>query len=154
MNKKKLVALVLTLVMILSIFTGCGEKTSESGENEIPKEKIVLKLGHTGAPDHPYQKASEMFAKIVSEKTDGMVEIQIFPSDQLGKQKELVEGAQLGTVDMVLTSDVLLSGFEPKMGALNLPFLFKDYDHVVSALNGEAGQELSDALLEKNLQDY
>ena len=152
MNKKKLVALVLTLVMVLSILSGCGAKTSESGEAEAPKEKIVLKLGHTGAPDHPYQKASEMFAEIVSTKTEGMLEIQIFPSDQLGKQKELVEGAQLGTVDMVLTSDVLLSGFEPKMGALNLPFLFKDYDHVVNALNGEAGQELSDALLQKNLK--
>lgn len=152
MKTRKIGTLILSFVMVSLLFIGCSSKTKETSSSEIPKEKIVLKLGHTGAPEHPYQKASEMFAEIVSEKTDGMVEIKIFPSDQLGKQKELVEGAQLGTVDMVLTSDALLSGFEPKMGVLNLPYLFKDYENVVNALNGEAGQVLSDALLTKNLK--
>ncbi|GAA0181055.1 DctP family TRAP transporter solute-binding subunit [Clostridium sediminicola] len=152
MKKRKIGSLILSFVMVSLLFIGCSSKTEETASGETPKEKIVLKLGHTGAPDHPYQKAAEMFAEKVAEKTDGMVEIKIFPSNQLGKQKELVEGAQLGTVDMVLTSDVLLSGFEPKMGALNLPFLFSDYENVVNALNGEAGQELSEALLTKNLK--
>lgn len=152
MKNKKILIMILSLVLVLSLFAGCASDAAEEGTSEAPKEKIVLKLGHTAAPDHPYQKAAEMFAQIVSEKTEGMVEVQIFPSDQLGKQGELVEGAQLGTVDMVLTSDVLLSGFEPLMGALNLPFLFEDYEHVVSALNGEPGQQLSDALYEKNLK--
>ncbi len=153
MKIKKLLVLVLVFALLGTMLVGCGGSDSEpAAEGETPQEKIVLKLGHTGAPDHPYQKAAEMFAGIVAEKTDGMVEVKIFPADGLGKQKELVEGAQLGTVDMVLTSDVLLSGFEPKMGALNLPFLFEDYDHVVSALNGEAGDALSDALYEKNLK--
>lgn len=152
MKINRILIIILSLVMVMAIFTGCSQDAEVSEGGEVPKEKIVLKLGHTGAPDHPYQEASEMFAKIVSEKTEGMIEIKIFPADQLGKQKELVEGAQLGTVDMVLTSDVLLSGFEPKMGALNLPFLFDDYDHVVKALNGDAGKQLSDALLTKNLK--
>lgn len=153
MKKKKVIALMLVAAVMGTLLIGCGSGGEEAAAPaETPQEKIVLKLGHTGAPDHPYQKAAEMFAQEVSEKTDGMVEIQIFPADGLGKQQELVEGAQLGTVDMVLTSDVLLSGFEPKLGALNLPFLFEDYDHVQKALYGEAGDELSAALLEKNLK--
>lgn len=152
MKAKRLVVWMLVLALAASLMVGCGAKEEPAPAGDAPQEKIVLKLGHTGAPDHPYQKASEMFAQIVSDKTDGMVEVQVFPADQLGKQKELVEGAQLGTVDMVLTSDVLLSGFEPKMGALNLPFLFEDYDAVVKALNGEAGDELSDLLYAKNLK--
>jgi TRAP-type transport system periplasmic protein len=159
MKFRKPVILILSLLMVISLFAGCSQKpaeTSAAGTNAAettaaPQEKITLKLGHTAAPDHPYQTASEMFAQKVAEKTNGMVEIKVFPADQLGKQSELVEGAQLGTVDMVLTSDVVLSTSEPLVGVLNLPFLFKDYDHVMNALNGEIGDLLSEALSAKNL---
>lgn len=159
MKSKRSLILILCLFMAISLFTGCSQKPAEtsaapansSETTAAPQEKIVLKLGHTAAPDHPYQTASEMFAQKVSEKTNGMIEIKVFPADQLGKQNELIEGAQLGTVDMVLTSDVALSTAEPLIGVLNLPFLFKDYDHVMNALNGEIGDKLSEALAKKNL---
>ena len=111
-----------------------------------------LKLGHTGSLDHHYQKGSDMFKKRVEELSKGKIEIVIFPSDQLGKQRELVEGAQLGTVDMVLTSDVLLSSFEPTMGALGLPFLFRDLDHLGKVMDGPIGDELSKNLEKKGLK--
>lgn len=150
MKKSRFLAIVLCIFLVFSIaVTGCGKKDEGA---DVKQEKVTLKLGHTGAPDHHYQKGSLMFAKLVSEKTNGMVEIKVFPSDQLGKQKELVEGAQLGTVDMVLTSDVLLSSFEPTVGMLNLPFLFKDYDHLKTVLNGPIGEKISAALENKGLK--
>ncbi|MDR3362197.1 MAG: TRAP transporter substrate-binding protein [Desulfovibrio sp.] len=102
--------------------------------------KTTLKLGHTGAPNHHYHMTSESFAKAVAERSKGEIEIKIFPSDQLGKQRQLVEGAQVGTTDMVLTSDSVLSAFVKSFGILNLPFLFDNIEHVAAAMDGAAGE--------------
>lgn len=107
----------------------------------------VIRLGHTGASNHHFQKISEQFAELVSERTDGEIKIEVYPSDQLGNQTQLVEGTLLGTNDMVLTSDAVLSNFVPQVGIVNLPFIFRDSDHVRAALDGKVGQELS-ALVE------
>lgn len=101
--------------------------------------KVSLKLGHTGAPNHHYHLTCEKFVEAVKQKSNGEIEIKLFPSDQLGNQRQLVEGAQLGTVDMVLTSDSQLSSFIDVFGSLNLPFLFRDIDHVAKAMDGEVG---------------
>lgn len=116
------------------------------------KAVTTLKLGHTGAPDHHYQIASEMFAKNVADRTNGEIEIKVFPSDQLGKQKQLVSQAQLGQTDMVLTSDAVISSFVPIFGILNLPFLFQDIDHVGKTMDGEVGEILAVEADKKGLE--
>lgn len=103
-----------------------------------------IKLGHTGAPDHHFEKISQQYADLVAERTDGHVKITTYPSDSLGKQTELVEGTMIGTNDMVLTSDAVLSNMVPEVGVINLPFLFRDNDHVRKVLDGEIGEELSE----------
>lgn len=105
-------------------------------------ETITLKLGHTGAPSHHYQTISELFAETVKERTDGAIEIQVFPADQLGKQLEAVEGTMLGTQDIFLVSDTVLSNWVPDMGILNLPFLFSSLDDVHEVLEGPVGDKL------------
>lgn len=105
-------------------------------------EKIQLKLGHTGAPSHHYQTISQLFADTVKERTDGNVEISVFPADQLGKQLEAVEGTMLGTQDIFLVSDTVLSNWVPDMGILNLPFLFSSLDDVHKVLEGPVGDKL------------
>ncbi|MBT8154195.1 TRAP transporter substrate-binding protein [Epibacterium ulvae] len=105
-------------------------------------ETIQLRLGHTGAPTHHYQTISQMFADTVKERTGGAVEIQVFPADQLGKQLEAVEGTMLGTQDIFLVSDTVLSNWIPDMGILNLPFLFSSLDDVHEVLEGPVGDKL------------
>ncbi len=105
-----------------------------------------LKLGHTAAPNHHYQNICTQFAETVKKRTNGAVEIAVFPSDQLGKQLESVEGTMLGTHDMVLTSDTVLSNWVPDMGILNLPFLFNDNWDVRKVLDGKVGEKLAKQL--------
>ena len=105
-------------------------------------ETIMLRLGHTGAPTHHYQTISQLFADKVKERTDGNVEIQVYPADQLGKQLEAVEGTMLGTQDIFLVSDTVLSNWVPDMGILNLPFLFSSLDDVHEVLQGPVGDKL------------
>jgi tripartite ATP-independent transporter DctP family solute receptor len=114
------------------------------GHSVAQAQKVFqVKMGHTGSPDHHFQKISERFAKLVAERTDNNVRITIYPSDSLGKQVELVTGTFLGTTDMVLTSDAVLSNTVPEVGMINLPFLFRDDAHVRKMLDGEVGDALS-----------
>ncbi len=117
----------------------------------VSQAQVTFKLGHLAPIDHHYHAGTVMFRDLVKKMSNGDINIKIFPANQLGKQRELVEGAQLGTVDMVLTSDVLLSSFEETMGVLNMPFLFRDIDHVGKVLDGKIGRMLSDNLAKKGL---
>lgn len=107
--------------------------------------KTVLKLGHIAEPSHPYAQGADYFAKLVAEKSGGDLEIQIFPSSQLGNQKELTEGLIYGTIDMALTGTAALGQFQPKISLFDLPFLFKNRDHAYRALDSvgmDLGKEL------------
>lgn len=106
-------------------------------------QDYVLRLSHTGAPTHHYQTVTEAFAAEIADKTNGAVEVQVFPSDQLGNQLESVEGTMIGTLELTLASDTVLSNWVPDMGALNLPFLFNDMDEYLEAVEGPVGDNLS-----------
>lgn len=107
-------------------------------------QSITLRLEHTGAPDHHYNKISEIFAQKVAEKSNGDIKIQIYPADQLGPQAEAVQGVLLGTHQIVLTSDSQLSNWVPESGLLSLPYLFTSSDEYVKVLNeGESGKLLN-----------
>lgn len=112
----------------------------------LAKKTYKIKLGHTGAPTHHYQDICLQFAKTVAQKTNGGVEISVFPANQLGKQLESVEGCMYGTQDMVLASDTVLSNWIPDMGILNLPFLFNDMWEVRKVLDGPVGDQLAKQL--------
>jgi tripartite ATP-independent transporter DctP family solute receptor len=107
-----------------------------------PPPKYILKLGHVSASTYPYHLASERVAKEVLEKTKGEVDIKIFPSSQLGSSRDLAEGVQLGSVDIALVNTAVLAQFAPRIIILDLPFLFRDYEHVHKVLDGPLVPEI------------
>ena len=62
-------------------------------------EKVIIKLGHVLDTKHPYHIGAEHFANLVREMTTGRVEVQVFPSSQLGGEREMAEAIQFGTLD-------------------------------------------------------
>ncbi|MCX5592665.1 TRAP transporter substrate-binding protein [Alcaligenes endophyticus] len=104
---------------------------------------LELRMGHTGAPNHHYQQISEDFAKEVAKRTNGEITIAVFPSDQLGNQLESTEGVMIGTHDMVLSSDTVLSNWFPDMGILNLPFLINSGEEYSKVVEGPVGDQLA-----------
>jgi len=113
--------------------------------------KTVLKLGHIAEVSHPYAQGADYFAKLVGEKSKGEMEVQVFPSSQLGSQKDMTEGLIYGTIDMVLTGTADLGQFQPKMSLFDLPFLFKDRAHAYKALD-TVGMELGKELEPRGLK--
>jgi tripartite ATP-independent transporter DctP family solute receptor len=113
--------------------------------------KVVLKLGHIAEPVHPYGQGADYFAKLVSEKSGGEMEVRVFPSSQLGGQKDLIEGLIYGTVDMALVGTAVLGQFQPQISIFDLPFLFKDRDHAYKSLD-TVGMELGKALESRGIK--
>jgi tripartite ATP-independent transporter DctP family solute receptor len=106
--------------------------------------KTVLKVGTSTQPSHIYNLAVERFGEIVEERTGGEVEVQLFPAAQLGSERDMVEGLQLGTLEMTLTSTGPLGNFVPQVKLFNLPFLFKDREAAYRVLDGPIGTGIAD----------
>ncbi len=96
---------------------------------------VTLKLGHIAEPDNVYGQGADHFAKLVKERSKGDINIQVYPSSQLGNQRDLVEGLGLGTVDMTLTGTAVMGNFVPEMAVFDLPFIFRDVNHAYKALD-------------------
>jgi tripartite ATP-independent transporter DctP family solute receptor len=116
------------------------------------QEAIKLKLGHVAPTDEPYHQAAEKFAELVKKNTGGAVEIQIFPNSLLGGQRELLEGLQLGSVDITLTTAAVLSSFLPKTQVIELPFMFRDAEHVYKVVDGPLAKEIYDGDEKKKMK--
>jgi tripartite ATP-independent transporter DctP family solute receptor len=78
---------------------------------------------------------AQKFADLVAEKTGGSVKIEVFPSSQLGNQRDLVEGVQFGTIDFTLTSTAVMGNFVPEVNVFDLPFIIRDIPHAYKALD-------------------
>ena len=102
----------------------------------------VIKLAHGLDPSHSVHKAMEFMAEYVFEKSQGKLRIDIYPSEQLGSERECLELLQIGSLGMTKVSCSVLEGFVPSMSVLSLPFIFKDKSHKFKVLEGEIGREL------------
>lgn len=103
---------------------------------------VTLKLGHIAEPENVYGQGADHFAKLVKERSNGEIDVKVYPSSQLGNQRDLVEGLGLGTVDMTLTGTAVLGNFVPEVAVFDLPFIFRDVNHAYKALD-TVGMELA-----------
>ena len=110
-----------------------------------PKMNISL------AQNSSYGVAIDAFAREIEQRTQGRYKVQNFYSAALGAERESVEGVQLGTLDLTLTSTGPLPNFVPEVAILDIPFLFRDYAHARAVLDGPIGQDLLQKFPAKNL---
>jgi len=103
----------------------------------------TLKLAYVAQPTNPYHKAMEVFAQKVREQSNGALEVQLFHSQQLGGERDYIEGMQLGTLEMAGTSTAVLGPFEPRIQLFDLPFLFRSPEHLDKVLDGPIGKEIA-----------
>lgn len=137
---KKLIP-VLTLAAVLTL-TACGGGSKSQSSTEGGAKKVSLKIGHTLADTSHYQKGMEKFKELVEQKSNGTLTLQVFPNGSLGGERDMIEGLNVGSLDMVLTSTAPMNGFVPEVSVVDLPFLFRDADHAHKVLDGEVGQDL------------
>lgn len=110
--------------------------------------EYVLKLGHLANEDNPWHKSAMEFAEIVKEKTDGNVEIQIFPNSQLGKEMDLIRGMQMGTADFTISGESM-QNWAPLAALLAAPYAVRDLDHLKKIISSPANAKIAEQIIEK-----
>jgi len=121
-----------------------------SGSVWAAADKILIRCGSIQAENFYLHQYVKKYAELVSEKTGGRVEVKLFPSSVLGNERDMIEGLRMGTLEAVLGYTAVQATIEPRIDVLNLPYIFKDYEHVHKVLNGPIGDELGDSLFKKS----
>ncbi|WP_185782748.1 TRAP transporter substrate-binding protein [Croceivirga lutea] len=121
---------------IILILVFCNNSCSESENFK------TLRLGHGLDVSHSVHKAMVKMGEDLEALSDGKLKLEIYPSQQLGTERQCLELLQIGSLDMTKVSVGVLENFAPKMKVLGLPFLFRGREHAFSVLDGSIGQQL------------
>ncbi|MFC3103095.1 TRAP transporter substrate-binding protein [Salinisphaera aquimarina] len=111
-------------------------------------DDLTLHFGTNAPSKSPSGRAVEKFAQFVSERSNGQITVQIYPANQLGSNRDMVEQTALGGLDMAMEGLGILGYVEPVYNLLQVPFLFDSQAHIHKVLDGSIGQRLAASILE------
>ena len=157
--KKRTIGVIFVIALICIALMAACSKSSGSAPAAAPAAApkaadttvYELKLGHQTPETEPYHIAAVKFRDMVEKESNGRLKISIFPAGQLGFDRELIEGLQFGTIDLAYVTSSPLGNFIPGFAALDMPFLFKSWDHVEHVLQQPYIQDLFKTGEEKGL---
>lgn len=136
---KKMLGLFL-LVSLLVLSAGC------SGGDTASDDVQVIKLAHDHMTSSPFQESALELKEILEERSDGRFEVEVYPAQQLGSSREMIEAMQMGTCEMTLLPTAKFGGFDQRLTLVDLPFLFPNEDVLWEVLEGDIGQEIMSGL--------
>lgn len=104
----------------------------------------IVRLAHSLDVTHSVHQAMMRMGEDLEKLSGGRMRLEIYPNQQLGSEREILELLQIGTLDMTKVSVATLENFAPKTRILGLPYLFRNRGHAFAVLDGSIGQELLD----------
>lgn len=135
MSKPKYLLLHILIIGLIVPGITCRPKSERT---------YLIKVGQGQTAGEPQVKAMDLFKELVEERTEGRVRVEVYPNNQLGNQRDVTEGIQLGTIQMASISSPM-AGFVPESNLFELPFLFENRDHFYAVLDSEIGEGLKPA---------
>jgi len=152
---KKFLLLTLSLMLVFGVVVGCSSTPTDDGADKAKEEPTaearVIRAGIGLNDQHPQYKGLLKFKEIVEEKTNGKIVVETYHSGQLGDDRTMMEGLQLGTQEVVIPSTAPIANFVPEFAILDFPFLIPNEQVADKVLDGPIGQELLEKLPEKGL---
>ena len=134
---KKIVFLAILLAGFVSL--GVNGAVAASMADMSP---MTVKLAHVVNEKDGFHIAATKFKELVEERTGGKVSIELYPNAQLGDERTLLEGMQIGTVDMGIITNGPVANFVEEIAVFELPFLFPSPEAAYAVLDGEIGKEI------------
>lgn len=132
--RKRWAVLILFFTLIVS---GCGQNETTAEENGV----TTWKMTHISDTNHLWHRTSVEFADLVEEKTDGKVQIEIFPNSQLGSEVDNINSIRYGATDLTITGESL-EVWTPNAVMLAVPYAFDDQDHMRRVVEGPLGEQI------------
>ena len=105
-------------------------------------DQKTLKLSHSLGLSHPVHQALVYFADRVAEKSKGQLLVEIYPSSQLGSERESLELLQIGSLAMTKVSSAVMENFSPQLKVFGYPYIFRDREHRYEVFDSELGKDL------------
>lgn len=137
-----------TLALSVSLAMAAGAQAA--GFDDM--DPVTLRLAHVVNEQDGFHIAAEKFEELVEARTEGKVDIELYPNATLGDERTLLEAMQIGAVDMGVITNGPVANFVEEMAVFELPFLFPSPEAAYEVLDGPIGQELLDRLAEVNLK--
>ncbi|QED49973.1 DctP family TRAP transporter solute-binding subunit [Cytobacillus dafuensis] len=142
MNNFKWRALLIGAVLLLVLF-GCQSTAYPIDFEQLSEdERIVIRFSHVVGEDTPKGLAARKFAQLVKERSNGLVEVQVFPNGFLYKDGEEMEALLQGDVQMIAPATSKVTTLIPEWSVIDLPFAFDRYEEIHDYLATPAGQDL------------
>jgi tripartite ATP-independent transporter DctP family solute receptor len=132
--KQSLKALFATVMLVVAGSVGAQTK---------------LKWAHVYETSEPYHTQSVWAAEEIKKRSNGKFDIQVFPASSLGKETDINQGMQLGTVDMIISGPSFAARSYPRLGIAYYPFIFRDGDHLLAYSKSDVFKEMIDGFREK-----
>lgn len=133
---------VLLIFAVFVFLSGCSQgKNDAAGGNDNNGKKVVMRVA-TPTTNDPQTHEMEKFKEVVEKKSNGRIEVQLYPSCQLGSNAQMLQGLQAGTIHGLLEPTAFLGGFCSVLNVVDLPYFFSDVWSATELLNGPAGDEL------------
>lgn len=169
---KKSMAVILAAVLAASTLAGCGgsqssapatttasaaadatqaapdtQAAAQETTKAASKDTIVLRLAETQTETYPATMGAIEFARLVEERTEGRIKIEVFTGGQLGGDEQaILEQVQFGAIDFTRVNFAPMTEFAPILNLLQMPYLFTDADHMHKVIDSEIGKELLDSV--------
>lgn len=111
-------------------------------------QELTLKLGHLANEQNSWHKASVKFGEELSALTDGRIAVEVFPNDSLGREMDLINGMQLGTIEMTITGESL-QNWAPMAALLAVPYAYTSLEQMDGVASGEIGDQIEAQIIER-----
>src|SRR5690625_4907451 len=142
---------ILALVACSNDDSAVEGESGESNGGESSGEEVFIQAAHVVSTETTQHEAFMEFKELVEERSDGIIEVEVYPDGQLGGEREMIEGTQAGDIQIASPSVGVLANFSSALEVFDFPFIFKDIETAREVLDGEFGQGLLDGLQENGL---
>ncbi|MGE6376976.1 C4-dicarboxylate TRAP transporter substrate-binding protein [Peribacillus muralis] len=133
-------------MFFIAAMAACSSTASDESE-----EKLVINIAHGNQPGEPIDKLTVKWKELVEERSDGAIEIRLFPSSQLGSEKDVLEQATMGSNVITMVGYDFLMDYVPDTGIMNAPYLVESFDELLYLTTTDWFDEIKSDLHEKEI---
>ena len=135
------IALTLSGVLLTAAMAGCGS----TGSAQDSTDRTIVRIGHNQATDHPTHISLLAFEEYIEDKLGDKYDVEVYPSELLGSQTDMVQLTQTGAIDFCVASNSILETFSENYTIFNMPYLFASGDAYHAAMDDP---EITDPIFE------
>lgn len=151
---KKTMFISFIIILVLSLVIGCATNSNDTAKtSEKVKEveqKYIISIGHVNSIGSDSDKACNKFKEVLEAKTEGQIEVKVFPAEQLGSASEQIDGVRLGTQEMFLEELMMFESVYPPASIYGILYLFRDMEHLHKVLEGPIGSQFFEDMANKS----